>query len=205
VPVKAWAEERRDYNLTHITDSWEHHTAWERCITRGVPGGLFPASYNSGYRIVQTPGFVIIQYEMIHEVRIIPIDGRPHLPADIGQWNGDSRGRWEGNTLVVDITNYNAKGNVATNIATQRIRALPQSAALHVVERFTPVDANTIDYEATIEDPAVFDSRWKVAIPLTREPNYDLFEYACHEGNYGLQNTLSAGRAADKARPGTTR
>ena len=205
VPVKAWAEAKRDYNLAHINDSWENHTAWERCITRGVPGGIFPASYNSGYRIVQTPGSVVIHYEMIHEARIIPLDGGPHVSPAIRLWNGDSRGRWEGNTLVVDITNYNNKGNVATNIATQRIRALPQSEALHVVERFTPVDANTINYEVTIEDPAVFDGRWKVAIPLTREPNYRIYEYACHEGNYGLPNTLSAGRAQERAQSGGTR
>ena len=198
VPVMAWAEKKKDDSLLHVADSWEYQTAWERCITRGVPGGIFPASYNSGYRIVQAPGYVVIFYEMIHEARIIPIDGRPHVGAGIRMWNGDSRGHWEGNTLVIDITNYNDKGNIATNVATQRIRALPQSEALHVVERFTPLDANTIDYEVTIDDPKVFTSRWKVAMPLTREHNHHLFEYACHEGNYALPNTLSAGRAKDK-------
>jgi hypothetical protein len=200
VPVMPWAEEKRDFNLARITDSWEYQTAWERCITRGVPGGIFPASYNSGYQIIQAPGYVVIVYEMIHEARIIPLVDGKHLSPAIRLWNGDSRGHWEGNTLVVDITNYNDKGNVATNIATQRIRALPQSEALHVVERFTRVDEGTIDYEVTVDDPKVFTTPWKVAMPLTLEPKHQSFEYACHEGNYALPNTLSAGRAADKAR-----
>ena len=199
VPVLPWAEQKRDFDLARVADAWEHQTAWERCITRGVPGGIFPASYNSGYRIVQAPGYVVIHYEMIHEIRIIPLDSRPHVSPGIRLWNGDSRGHWEGQTLVVDITNYNDKGNIATNIATQRIRALPQSEALHVVERFTPVDANTINYEVTIDDPKVFATPWKVAIPFTREQNHEIFEYACHEGNYAMPNTLSAGRAKDRA------
>ena len=199
VPIMAWAEERRNYKLAHIQDDWENHTPWERCITRGVPGGLFPAGYGSGYQILQSPGYVAIVYEMIHEARIIPLDGRPHVGPSVRLWNGDSRGRWEGNTLVVDITGYNDKGTVATNIATQRVRAIPQSEALHVVERFTRVDENTINYDVVVDDPKVFTAPWKVAMPLHREPDYQLFEYACHEGNHGLPNTLSAGRARDKA------
>jgi hypothetical protein len=205
VPIMAWAEERRNYKLAHIQDDWENHTAWERCITRGVPGGLFPAGYGSGYQILQGPGYVSIVYEMIHEARLIPLDGRPHVGKSIRTWNGDSRGRWEGETLVVDITNYNDKSSIATNVATQRVRAIPQSEELHVVERFTRVDENTINYEATIEDPKVFTAPWRVAIPLHREPEYQIFEYACHEGNLGLANTLSAGRARDKASASGTR
>jgi hypothetical protein len=199
VPIMMWAEERRNYKLAHIQDDWENHTPWERCITRGVPGGLFPAGYGSGYQILQSPGYVAIVYEMIHEARIIPLDGRPHVGPAFRLWNGDSRGRWEGDTLVVDITGYNDKGTVATNIATQRVRAIPQSEELHVVERFTRVDENTIDYEVAIEDPKVFTAPWKVAMPLMREPDYQMFEYACHEGNHAIPNTLSAGRARDKA------
>ncbi|MSO81874.1 MAG: hypothetical protein EXQ53_01060 [Acidobacteria bacterium] len=201
VPIMPWAEERRNYKLAHIQDHWENLTAWERCITRGVPGGLFPAGYGSGYQILQSPGSVAIVYEMIHEARIIPLDGRPHVGPSVRFWNGDSRGRWEGDTLVVDITNYNDKGSVATNVATQRVRAIPQSEALHVVERFTRVDENTINYEVAIEDPKVFTAPWKVAMPLHREPDYQIFEYACHEGNHAVPNTLSAGRARDKAAP----
>jgi hypothetical protein len=129
VPVQKWAEDKRDYDLARVNDSWVHQTAWERCITRGVPGGMFPAAYNAGYRILQAPGYVVILYEMIHEARVIPIDGRPHASPKVRLWNGDSRGRWEGDTLVVEVTNYNDRGNIATNIATQRIRALPQSEA----------------------------------------------------------------------------
>ena len=199
VPIMAWAEERRNYKLAHIQDDWENHTPWERCITRGVPGGLFPAGYGSGYQILQSPGYVAIVYEMIHEARIIPLDGRPHIGPSVRLWNGDSRGRWEGNTLVVDITGYNDKGTVATNIATQRVRAIPQSDQLHVVERFTRVDENTINYDVVVDDPKVFTAPWKVAMPLHREPDYQMFEYACHEGNHGLPNTLSAGRARDRA------
>lgn len=199
VPIMPWAEEVRNYRLTHIQDDWVNFTPWERCITRGVPGGIFPAGYGSGYQILQGPGYVAIVYEMIHEARMIPIDGRPHLGSSFRLWNGDSRGRWEGNTLVVDITGYNDKGTVATNVATQRVRAIPQSEQLHAVERFTRVDENTINYEVTIEDPKVFTSSWKVAMPLHREPDYQLFEYACHEGNRAVPNTLSAGRAQDRA------
>jgi hypothetical protein len=198
VPIMPWAEEIRNFRLTHIQDDWVNFTPWERCITRGVPGGIFPAGYGSGYQILQGPGYVAIVYEMIHEARMIPIDGRPHLGSSFHLWNGDSRGRWEGNTLVVDITGYNDKGTVATNVAAQRVRAIPQSDQLHAVERFTRVDENTINYEVTIEDSKVFTSPWKVAMPLHREPDYQLFEYACHEGNRAVPNTLSAGRARDR-------
>jgi len=199
VPIMPWAEERRNYALAHIADSWEYQTTWERCITRGVPGGIFPTGYGSGYQIVQTPGYVTILYEMIHEARIIPLDGRPHVGPAIRLWNGDSRGHWEGNTLVVDITNYNDKGSVATNAASLRVRAIPQSEALHAVERFTRIDENTIDYQVSIDDPKVFSAPWKASMILNREPDYQMFEYACHEGNQAMSNTLSAGRAKDKA------
>jgi hypothetical protein len=198
VPIMAWAEEQRTARLLSIQDHYANHTPWERCITRGVPGGIFPTGYGSGYQILQGPGYVAIVYEMIHEARIIPTDGRAHVGRGIRLWNGDSRGRWEGDTLVVDITNYNDKGNIATNAAAQRVRAIPQSESLHVVERFTRVDENTLNYEATIEDPKVFTSPWKVAMTLQREPDYKIFEYACHEGNLAIPNTLSAGRARDK-------
>jgi hypothetical protein len=199
VPVKPEAEAKRDFNLAHISDSYEYMSIWDRCITRGVPGGMFPAGYNNAYQIMQVPGYVVILSEMIHEARIIPIDGRPHLPSSVKQWNGDSRGRWEGNTLVVDTTNYNTKGWIATSASTGRIKGIPQSEALHLVERFTRVDRETINYEVTIEDPNVYTQPWKVAIPLSRDPEYKIFEYACQEGNHAVENILSGGRAADKA------
>ena len=198
VPVKPSAEAKRDYDLAHASDSWEYMSVWDRCITRGVPAGMFPAGYNNSYQILQTPGYVVIFYEMIHETRIIPVDGRPHLPASVRQWNGDSRGHWEGNTLVVDTTNYNGKGWIATSAATGRIKGIPQSESLHVVERFTRADKNTILYKVTINDPNVYTQPWTLAIPLSREENYKIYEYACHEGNHAIENVLGAGRAAEK-------
>jgi hypothetical protein len=198
VPVKPEAEAKRDYDLKHIEDSYEHMSVWDRCITRGIPGAMFPAGYNNAYRIVQIPGYVIIFYEMIHNARMIPIDGRPHLPANVKLWDGDPRGHWEGNTLVVDTTNYNSKGWIGTSAATGRIKGIPQSEALHVVERFTRIDQDTINYEVTINDPNVYTKPWKVAIPLNREPNYQIFEYACQEGNHAVENVLRGGRATDK-------
>ncbi|PYS40135.1 MAG: hypothetical protein DMG14_11580 [Acidobacteria bacterium] len=199
VPVKPEAEAKRDYNAAHNADSYEYMSVWDRCITRGVPGGMFPAGYNNAYQIVQIPGYVVILYEMIHEARIIPMDARPHLPSTIKLWNGDARGRWEGNTLVIDTTNYNDKGWIATSAATGRIKGIPQSERLHVVERFTRVNRDTINYEVTIDDPNVYTQPWKVAIPLSRDPEYRIFEYACQEGNHAVENVLSGGRAAEKA------
>jgi len=160
---------------------------------------MFPAGYNNAYQILQVPGYVVILYEMIHETRIIPIDGRPHLPASIRQWNGDSRGHWEGDTLVVDTTNYNGKGWLNTSAAGARIKGIPQSEGEHVVERFKRVDANTIDYRVTIDDPEVYTKTFQVSVPLTREQNYMIYEYACHEGNQAVENVLKGGRAQDAA------
>jgi hypothetical protein len=160
---------------------------------------MFPAGYNNAYQILQIPGAVVILYEMIHETRVIPLDGRPHLPSRVRQWNGDSRGHWEGNTLVVDTTNYNGKGWIGTSAATLRIKGIPQSEALHVVERFTRVDPGTIDYRVTIDDPNVYAKTWEVRIPLSQEKDYRIYEYACHEGNHAVENVLSGGRAAEAA------
>ena len=198
IPVRDHARAARDYNLIHLTDSYANHTPWERCITRGVPGGIFPPGYGAGYRIMQAPGYVVILYEMIHEARIIPIDGKPSIPGKIRQWNGDSRGHWEGNTLVVEVGNYNSLGSIATNIATRGARGLPRTEDLRIIERFTFVDRDTLEYEVTVTDPSIYTSTWQVAMPLNRDKTYQLFEYACHEGNYGLGNSLSAGRAEDR-------
>ena len=198
VPVMKWAEDKRDYDLAHIPDAPEHETPWVRCITRGHPAGMFPAGYNNAYEIIQTPGYVVIVFEMIHETRIIPIDGRPRLGEGIRQWNGEPRGRWEGNTLVVESTNYNNKGSIATSAATGRMRGIPQTDAMRVVERFTRIDANTINYSVTVEDPKVYTKPWTVALPLNRDDGYTMFEYSCHEGNYALPNALSFGRQRDR-------
>ncbi len=197
VPVKPSAEEKRDYNLAHNSDSYEYMSPWDRCITRGVPAAMFPAGYNNAYQIVQTPEYVVILSEMIHDARIIPLDRRPHVSQNLRLWDGDSRGHWEGETLVVDTTNYNGKGWISTSAAGGRIKGIPQSQALHVVERFRRVDADTILYEVTIDDPEVYTKSWKVSIPLVRDPDYHIFEYACHEGNQAVENVLRGGRAAD--------
>jgi hypothetical protein len=199
VPVLKWAEEKRDYNLEHIPDAPEFETPWVRCITRGYPAGMFPAGYNNAYQIIQTPGYVVLVLEMIHETRIIPIDGRPTLSAAIRQWNGEPRGHWEGNTLVVESTNYNDKGSIATSAATGRMRGIPQSSSMKVTERFTPVGPDTIDYRVTIEDPKVYSKPWTVQLPLNRDETYQMFEYSCQEGNYAMANALSFGRKRDKA------
>jgi hypothetical protein len=199
VPVKPSAEAKRDYDLAHVTDSYEYMSVWDRCITRGVPGGMFPAGYNNAYQIVQSRGFVVILSEMIHSARIIPIDGSAHLPSNVREWDGDSRGHWDGNTLVVDVANYNNKGSVATSAATGRIKGIPQTESTHVVERFTRSAPDTILYEVTIEDPNVYTKPWKVAMPLTRDDSYQILEYACQEGNQAVANILSGGRVADAA------
>ena len=165
---------------------------YDRCITRGVLGSMFPSAYNNGNQIVQSPGYVVIRTEMIHEARVIPVDGRPHLPQTMKSYMGDSRGRWDGNTLIVETTNFNgdtgARGN-GNNF--------PMSQSLRLIERFTRLDADTLQYEVTIDDPKTWVRSWKVAYPLKLDPDYQLFEYACHEGNYGLQNILTGARATD--------
>ena len=197
VPVRPEAEQQRDAMAARGTDSYEFFNVFDRCITRGVPGGFFPAGYNNGYQIVQTPGYVVIISEMIHETRIIPTDGRSHRPAHLRTITGDSVGRWEGDTLVVDTVNYNDQGSIATASTSGRMRGIPQSEALHVVERFRRVDAGTISYTVTIDDPHVYTAPWTVAMPLVRDDDYRIYEYACHEANYGVANILRGARAEE--------
>ena len=163
----------------------EDRSLSERCISFGVP--RLGAGYNSYYQFVQTPQYVAIYQETIHDARIIPLDARPHVEQNIRQWHGDSRGRWEGNTLVVDTTNYSPKSS---------LRGAAEN--LHVVERFTRVDSDTIRYEITVEDPTTWTKPWTVMIPLRRS-NDRIYEYACHEGNTGLVGILSGARADEKA------
>ena len=159
-----------------------------RCIvwpTSGPP--MLPTAYNNNYQILQGPGYVAILVEMIHDMRIISLDGRPHIPANIRQWLGDSRGRWEGNTLVVDTTNFTDKTNLRGS-----------DKDLHLIERFTRTGENTIMYEFTVDDPTAFTHVWKGEIPLTRASG-PLYEYACHEGNYSMEGILKGARAQEKA------
>ena len=170
----------------------EDFTYWERCISRGALGSTLPVLYNSGIDITQGPGFIGIRYEMVHDLRIIPIDRRPHLSPKIPQYMGDARARWDGDTLVVETTNFTDKVGVGLSGG-----GTPNSRAMRLVERFTRVSRDQIRYEATVDDPQTWTAPWTVAFPLTRTPEYGMFEYACHEGNHGLLNALSGSRAAE--------
>ena len=171
-------------------DGPEDRPLGERCLmgfgsTSGPP--MLPVLYNNNYQIVQGPGTIMILVEMVHDVRFIHMDGRPHLPSNIRQWLGDSIGHWEGDTLVVDTTNF-----------TDKTRFRGSSENLHIVERFTRVDANTILYKVTIDDPATFTKSWTLEYPFLATPG-PIYEYACHEGNYAMVDILGGARAEEKA------
>jgi hypothetical protein len=166
---------------------------YDRCISRGVLGSMFPVVYNNGNQILQIPGYVVVRNEMIHEVRVIPLDGRPHLSPAIRSYMGDSRGRWEGDTLVVETTNLNGRTGAQANGNLQIM-----SESLTLVERFTRTGSDTLLYEVTVNDPGTWTRPWKVAYPLRRDPDYRIFEYACHEGNYAMSNILSGSRADER-------
>ena len=175
----------------HPADGPEDRALSERCIlwpTAGPP--MLPSFYNNNYQIVQGPGYVAIMVEMIHDVRIIPTDGSKHLPSTVRLWMGDPRGHWEGDTLVVDTTNFTSK--TAFRGSTEN---------LHLLERFTRVDPDTILYEFTVDDPATFTKPWTAQIPMNRSEG-PVFEYACHEGNYAMVDMLSGARADEKKAAG---
>ncbi len=172
------------------TDSWVDRNLAERCVTRGAPKR--PGGYNNNFLIMQTPGYVAILQEMIHEVRFISLDERPPLPDGVRQWMGDSRGRWEGDTLVVETTNF--KDDIRFN----SYNCCPASGqGLHLTERFTRIDADTIDHRYTVTDPTIYAHPWTAAVPMTRFEG-PMFEYACHEGNIGLEGILTGARAQEK-------
>ena len=175
--------------------SWEDFSYYIRCITRGVTGSIFPVIYGNGQQIVQGPGFVTILQEMVHEARVIPMNGGPHTSSNIRSYMGDARGRWDGNTLVVETTNF--LGN-RTGLGGNG-GGMPTSDALKLTERFTRVSPNELKYEVTIDDPKTYVSPFKVGFPLTQEAGYQNFEYACHEGNNAMFNSLSGARAQEKA------
>jgi hypothetical protein len=170
----------------------EDFNALERCITRGMPASMFPFMYNSGMQILQSPGYVVLRLELIHETRIIPVDGRPALPGAIRHWLGESRGRWEGDTLVVETTNFN--GRAPMTIVGPGGNRYPTSESLRIVERFTRIANDTIDYEITVEDPVVLTAPWTAAFPWQSNPDYYLFEYACHEGNEAIRLVIGGSR-----------
>lgn len=165
----------------------EEFTPYVRCITRGVPGSMMPAIYGNSYDITQSPGLVAIRYEMVHETRVIPLDNRPRVNAAIKSYIGDARGRFEGDTLVVETTNYlesAAYGGASTSLKT--------------TERFTPTGADTIEWSIRLEDPHTWMRPWSFGMRLTRDSQSQVFEYACHEGNEGMRNMLKVAREAEK-------
>ena len=180
-------------------DTWEDMNLYYRCITRGLLGSIIPVVYNNGNQILQAPGYVVFRNEMIHESRVIPLDGRPHAGPNIRMYMGDSRGHWEGATLVVETTNFTDKTSIGSNGAGYNGEGGRHSEALRVVERFTRVDESTINYEATIDDPKTWTKPWTLLIPLKQNSEYQFLEYACHEGNYAMTDMLSGARAEEKA------
>jgi hypothetical protein len=197
LPFRPEAEKKREFNTTN-RDDYETMSPWDRCITRS-PTLMLPGGYNNGIRIVQTPGFAMIEVEEIHEARIIPTDGRPHVDPTITAWTGDPRGHWEGDTLVVDSTNYTDRGWISTHAGSGRLRGAPNSTALHMVERFTMIDQNTIQYDMTVDDPQTFTQPWRASLLLNRSDDYKIYEYACHEGNAAIELVLRGARAEEKA------
>ncbi len=197
-----WAPEGRrrlELDLTKYGvgpfDSWEDADTGERCLTDGLP--LVPLQgYNMNYHLLQSPGWVAVLNEMFHEYRLIPVDGRAHVPPEIGQLLGDARGRWEENTLVVETTHFADKGHFLWRATWRAART-----TLHLVERFTRIDDETIDYEFTMTDPTMFTRPWTATVPMTTNQTSrgvtsgPMFEYACHEGNYGLLNIMRGARA----------
>jgi hypothetical protein len=176
-------------------DSADAHSNYDRCITRGVIGSILPVIYGNGTRIEQGPGDVVIRNEMVHEARIVPIDSKaPRLGPNIHMYMGDPRGHWDGNSLVVDSTNFTDRTGLGGNG-----NGPVHSQRLHLIERFTRTAPDTIRYEFTVDDPATYTASWTGALDLNTKPGYEIYEYACHEGNYGLRNMLSASRAADRA------
>jgi len=174
-------------------DSIDDFNALDRCITRGLPASMFPFMYNSGIEIMQSPGYVVIRLEIVHETRIIPLDGRPAPGSGIRNWLGVSRGHWEGDTLVIETTNFNGQSPML--IVGPRSTPIPTSEQLHIVERLTRTGPDTIDYEMSIEDPVTITGPWTAAFPWRRDEAYRFFEYACHEDNYTIRDFIVTSRA----------
>ena len=175
-------------------DSIEDRSLYDQCISRGLPGSMMPAPYGNSYQIIQAPGYVAIRYEMVHETRVIPLDRRPHLNPELQQWMGDGRGHWEGNTLVVETTNF-------------RDELTPRNAnpkTLRLIERFTRVAPDKIHWSMTFDDPDTWTRPWTQMVPLTIDDSQAIVEYACHEGNYSMWNTLTGHRTEEHANANKT-
>jgi hypothetical protein len=188
------AEARRAQRNRGLPASYVDFTNCDRCISRGVAGSILPVIYGNGTAVLQAPGVVVIRNEMIHEARVIPLDDAPRPGGAIKLWLGASRGRFEGDTLVIETTNFTDRTGIGGNG-----NGAAHSEALRLVERLTRVDEDSLRYELTVVDPATYTTPWTVRFELDEKPGYEIYEYACHEGNYGLANMLSAARADEKA------
>jgi hypothetical protein len=177
-----------------VFDSPNDFDSWDRCITRGLPVSMLPRNYNNGIRIMQSPGYVLIVLEMAHEVRIIPTDGRPALDPSIKEWLGESRGHWEGNTLAVETTNFNGKTDMTNAGVPGSPPINPTTENMRITEHFTRTADDTIDYEIKVEDPEVIVSSWTAAFPLKLDNKYQMYEYACHEGNTAIRGYIETSR-----------
>jgi len=192
--------------MTIPFDHWTDFDNWDRCITRGLPASMLPAYYNNGIEILQSPGYVVIRLEMIHETRLVPIVDRP-IDAGAKAWFGYSRGRWEGDTLVVETTNFNGQGS-STNIHTTGsppFNNTPISEQYVLTERFTRTGPDTLTYRATVNDPVIWTAPWTVALPWQRDESYEIFEYACHEDNSMVRNYIVTSRHERASNPGAAR
>jgi hypothetical protein len=174
-------------------DDLDDFSLYDRCITRGVLGSLLPVIYGNGLRITQNPESVAISYEMIHDTRIIPLDGRPALDNGIRQWMGSARGRFEGDTLVIETTNFTDRTFIGSNGG-----GVPNTEQLKLTERLTRVDPAMIEYVATIDDPGAFTAPWSLRVMITSRPGYEVLEYSCHEGNGAVGHSLSGERAYER-------
>lgn len=192
VPALTTAAQQRQAALAEArqlrgpADHPEDRNLWERCLTRGLPTAMLPQVYNNNYQIVQTTDHVVILAEMIHDARVIPLDGRPHLPAHLRTWMGDSVGRWDGDTLVVETTNFTDKTNYRGS-----------TDQLRLVERFTRTAQDILTYRVTVHDPSTFTQPWTIELPVRRSDG-EIYEYACHEANYGLEGILRGHRAEER-------
>ncbi|MBV9508344.1 MAG: hypothetical protein JO323_25415 [Acidobacteriia bacterium] len=181
-------------------DSYEDLNLYYRCITRGVTGSVIPVVYNNGNQILQAPGYVVIRNEMIHEARVIPLDGRPHAGQNIREYMGDARGHWEGDTLVIETTNFTDKTSIGSNGVGYNGEGGRHSGGLRLTERLTRVDPYTLNYQVTIDDRETWTKPWTLSIPLKLDNNYQLAEYACHEGNYAMKDILAGARAEENGK-----
>jgi hypothetical protein len=186
--------ERRGRRGRGLPASYTDFSNYDRCLTRGLVGSIVPVIYGNGTQIVQAPGVVVIRNEMIHEARVIPLDGSAHAGAGVKMWMGDSRGRFEGDTLVIETTNFTDRTGLGGNG-----NGAVHSESLRLVERLRRVDADTVRYEFTVHDAETYTQPWTVAFDLDSRSGYEIYEYACHEGNLGLANMLSAARAEERA------